>query len=326
MPPCNRTVPPGTVPFVMWMSERTGSSWVTQLLSSHPHVSMEDEIFNYGPYRDGRNQMCDHFTSPKLPRARGFKQKFLFCNYEVHRRMCLPPDGRHDALERCMLPLAELGIRMGSKNSTARASYRVYTQLHVKTICMLRRNIFEWSLSKASQIILTRRCGSPNLKTPTVAACWQRVTQAGVSIDPESFRTEMTFRAQFMRFQRQVCEAQAKRTPVFFLWYEDLLDDFEKTMYEVQIFLGVPPIKLAASIQKTNAGAASWIRNYSVLAHLAQDAVGLDVRADQSKVCSGAQKAAGPLASADAPHLQDEDDLVFEVQEDAEVVGSTLIL
>jgi hypothetical protein len=105
--PCAREAAPDAVPFVMWMSERTGSSWAQYLLNSHPNISMQGEIFNHWlRLRDADGSadhsadasMCGLLTSRRAPKARGFKQKFLFCGDELERRSCLRPDGRRRAL------------------------------------------------------------------------------------------------------------------------------------------------------------------------------------------------------------------------------------
>ena len=51
-------------------------------------------------------------------------------------------------------------------------------------------------------------------------------------------------------YNRAVCEAQARVSPVFFLWYEDLLADPEPLFAELQRFLGVPVRPLTSTVQR----------------------------------------------------------------------------
>ena len=58
------------------------------------------------------------------------------------------------------------------------------------------------------------------------------------------------------QYNRAVCEAQARRTPVFFLWYEDLLRDPEPTFDALQRFLGVEPRRHQSVAQHHELGEA----------------------------------------------------------------------
>ena len=295
---CPRTAPAGTLPFVMWMSQRTGSSWATQLINSHPDIEMRGEDFNDCTDVACFKRMCDFLTSThRRTVVRGFKQKFLYCgaplkaaqhDLETHdvwhsawlqQKLCEAPDGEHDALERCLVPLE--GISDDVAKSTSAIAHEVYMNLGTKIICSLRRNAFDLALSVASHRLLIQSCGASNLANSDVAACWSRVTQAGVHVDSRPFVDEVRRQVRFTRFQRQICEAQAKKTPVFFLWYEDMVDDFEKTMRDVQIFLGVSPRQLVSNLRPTNADASSWIINYAELAMAAAQAVTMLQRSNE---------------------------------------------
>ena len=66
------------------------------------------------------------------------------------------------------------------------------------------------------------------------------------------------------RFNLAVCEAQVRRTPVFFLWYEDLLANPTHVFAELQRFLGLTPRRLTSTAQRivgADPKARSWILN-----------------------------------------------------------------
>ena len=52
-----------------------------------------------------------------------------------------------------------------------------------------------------------------------------------------------------------------------------MVDDFDRTMHDLQVFLGVAPMRLTSTMQKVNADASSWIVNYHELVAAAGEAV-----------------------------------------------------
>jgi len=96
------------------MSQRTGSSWESDILTSHDQISMAGEIFNHVESESAAERICNffsksvgnpghyttsrafasHYTSMSvLSPARGFKQKFLYCGGRLRTAMCEEPDG-----------------------------------------------------------------------------------------------------------------------------------------------------------------------------------------------------------------------------------------
>ena len=280
---CSKSPPAGAKPFVMWMSQRTGSSWATSLIDSHPDINMRGESFNSCPDAACFKPMCDFLTSPinlNTKAVRGFKQKFLFCGDDVHQKMCSEPDGQHDALDRCLMPSLNPCVETPNRRCgdlahiTTATSYEIFNNVGAKTICMLRRNAFDTALSVVTHGILVRQCGASNLDRDSIVKCWAKITAQGVHVDATTFAASMRHEARFTRFQQQqVCEAQAKKSPVFFLHYEDLVDDMEKTMHDVQIFLGVTPRRLTSTMLKANKDASSWITNWDELVAAAGNAM-----------------------------------------------------
>eukprot|EP00965_Chrysotila_dentata_P144430 4770450-Pleurochrysis_carterae.AAC.1 len=70
--------------FVMWMHRRTGSTWTTALLNSHPEITMLGEVFNVLDTPADFQEMCNFFSTPlgehsprgfgkTMTRVRGFK-------------------------------------------------------------------------------------------------------------------------------------------------------------------------------------------------------------------------------------------------------------
>ena len=79
---------------------------------------------------------------------------------------------------------------------------------------------------------------------------------------------------------RAVC-AQARRTPVFFLWYEDLLRDPEPTFDALQRFLGVEPRRLKTRAQRIvsdGEDSSKWISNLKEVKAAAAAAAEADAR------------------------------------------------
>ena len=86
------------------------------------------------------------------------------------------------------------------------------------------------------------------------------------------------------------CEAQARRTPVFFLWYEDLLRDPEPTFDALQRFLGVEPRRLKTRAQRIVSDgddSSKWISNLKEVKAAAAAAAEADAREGTAATCAG---------------------------------------
>ena len=69
------------------------------------------------------------------------------------------------------------------------------------------------------QIILQEKCGSSNILTERQAACWEAAKAQGLAINEARYVNRALEYAAALKFERSVCEAQARHTPVFMLWY-----------------------------------------------------------------------------------------------------------
>uniref|UniRef100_A0A7S3W528 Sulfotransferase domain-containing protein n=2 Tax=Emiliania huxleyi TaxID=2903 RepID=A0A7S3W528_EMIHU len=303
----------------MWMSQRVGSSWVSRLLNSHPEIAMKGEKYNNCQDDDCLEEMCRLFTAPASPetRVRGFKQKFLYCGGgpQLERKMCLPPDAGLNALERCLLPddpsigIYEKGFLWqwdanGTRDNVSMTirrhqhilSYQIFTHVGAKVVCMLRRNAFDIALSIETHSLLVQRCGVSNLVNDEAVGCWDEVRREGVRVNVTHFTESVLDQSRFTRFQVEVCEAQARHSPVYFLWYEDLLNDFSKATHDLQVFLGVTPMELSSSMQKTNEDVHRWILNFDELIAAAEGSI--TMLQSSSEECNGVLGARGMLRNA----------------------------
>eukprot|EP00965_Chrysotila_dentata_P147093 4856741-Pleurochrysis_carterae.AAC.1 len=159
--------------------------------------------------------------------------------------MCKAPDGVN-ALDRCLAPnptpeehMLSSGGDLEMLSTMTRLSYEVYEHVGAKIICSLRYNSFNIALSETTHGILVRECGGSNLKTAEAEECWAQVRRVGVRVDSDKLKSMMITAQLHMQFFREVCEAEARLgRPVFFLYYEDLVDSPETTLADLQRFLG----------------------------------------------------------------------------------------
>ena len=120
-------------------------------------------------------------------------------------------------------------------------------------------------MSLTTHDVLNRSCGSSNILNTKVDACWNATRAKNVTIDTATFLDTFSRWRKVALNSQAVCEAQARVTPVFFLWYEDLLDDMVGVVKEMQRFLGVSEMTPHWRSQKVNVDPATWITNYAEL-------------------------------------------------------------
>ena len=261
----------GTVPFVMWMPGRTGSTWVQEALNSHPEVTMLGEVFNNGTSHDGFTQaMCRFYGAPagrRVRRARGFKQKFFQCNADLKEKLCeyeRQPWAQR-ALESCLRPASTPpppGMAPDAGWNVTTRSFSVFTAVGARVICSLRRSSLDRALSKAVQVSFFKKCGVSNAVTAAERACLERMKAEGVRVSVEYVLDVMRQAEMAAAYNAAICEAQARVSPVFYLWYEDLLAQPDRVFEELQRFIGVEPRPLRSTAQRiVSKGAASWISN-----------------------------------------------------------------
>eukprot|EP00639_Heterosigma_akashiwo_P012432 CAMPEP_0206364608 /NCGR_PEP_ID=MMETSP0294-20121207/2323_1 /ASSEMBLY_ACC=CAM_ASM_000327 /TAXON_ID=39354 /ORGANISM="Heterosigma akashiwo, Strain CCMP2393" /LENGTH=307 /DNA_ID=CAMNT_0053810245 /DNA_START=111 /DNA_END=1034 /DNA_ORIENTATION=- len=196
-------------PFVMVMSERTGSSWETALLNMHPNISMAGETFNPGT--------CSHLMCASEA-----------CDFLNNGRnhMYLPEPQSRDA---CFgNPDKEYALVKGTRRQLL-ADYHAYFSLfssaRPKLICSLRRNAVDVAISKYFQILLYTSCGGISLlEKKEHEQCWKNV-MTNFAADPEAIAKLVEGKHKQGRLESRLCEMLSEKFPTFFLWYEDLLDD-----------------------------------------------------------------------------------------------------
>ena len=128
-------------------------------------------------------------------------------------------------------------------------------------------------------------------------ASLRQVRREGVRVNVTHFTESVVLdQSRFTRFQVEVCEAQARHSPVYFLWYEDLLNDFSKATHDLQVFLGVTPMELSSSMQKTNEDVHRWILNFDELIAAAEGSI--TMLQSSSEECNGVLGARGMLRNA----------------------------
>ena len=276
----------------MWMPGRTGSTWVQEALNSHPEVSMLGEVFNNGTSGAGFvRSMCKFYGAPigrRVRRVRGFKQKFFQCNADLHDKLC--------AFQREPLAMGALDscLRVASTppppsmapdagwNVTTR-SYSVYNAVGTRVICSLRRSSLDRALSKAVQLVFFKKCGVSNAVTDAERTCLRQLQQERVSVSIPYVLQVMREAEMAATYNAAICEAQARFSPVFFLWYEDLLAHPQRLFDELQRFLGVEPRPLQSSAQRiVSSGASSWIANLAEVQAAAAAAMQAKQAADPS--------------------------------------------
>ena len=190
------------VPFVMWMSERTGSSWVMDLLNDHPEITMGGEsagcsASDPATQKECLDRLCGYFSAPvgaastscsskatmvhargrqcpaAVPRVRGFKQNLFSCigsSPQASAASDLSRSRRNasNALETCL------------QTQWVAESHELYSSVGARIICSLRRNAFELAMSQyLLHHVVGQRCHASSahthLPTPSAATSMPRV-------------------------------------------------------------------------------------------------------------------------------------------------------
>ena len=281
----------------MWMPGRSGSTWVQDALNSHPDVTMLGEVFNNWTGTDTfTHNLCRFYRSPMnrhTRRVRGFKQKFFQCNANLQEKLCAFGTGRlqENALESCLRPATQPpppGMLWDAGWNVTTDTYRVLEAVGARIVCSLRRSSLDRAISKAVQLVFHKTCGVSNAVTAAERACLRRVQRQGVRLDVPYVLRVMQAAELAARYNLAVCEAQARRTPVFFLWYEDLLANPTHVFAELQRFLGLAPRLLTSTTQRIVAAdpkVRSWILNLQEV-HDAAGRAAEQQRVSAASVCS----------------------------------------
>ena len=175
------------VPFVMWMSERTGSSWVMDLLNDHPEITMGGEGAGCSENDPERQKgclerLCGYFSAPvglnnncstkatlphsrgqrcpaEVPRVRGLKQKLFGCVGSSSQASSVSDPSRSrrnatNALETCL------------QTQWVAESHELYSSVGCRVICSLRRDAFELAMSQyLLHHVVGQRCHASSAHT-----------------------------------------------------------------------------------------------------------------------------------------------------------------
>jgi hypothetical protein len=169
----------------MWMSERTGSSWVMDLLNDHPEITMGGEgagcsMRDPVVQKECLDRLCGYFSAPvgynncsskatrpqsrqcpaAVPRVRGLKQAMFECtrNFPQASSVSDPSLSRQNAtsnaLETCL------------QTQWVAESHALYSSVGCRVICSLRRNAFELAMSQyLLHHIVGQRCHASSAHT-----------------------------------------------------------------------------------------------------------------------------------------------------------------
>ncbi len=242
--------------------------------------------------------MCEFFTKAtrrRFGRVRGFKQKFFACNADLHDKLCAYAKAprRESALDSCLRPASTpppAGMMWDAGWNVTTDTYRVLGDIDAKVICSLRRSSLDRALSKAVQVVFHASCGVSNAVLKSERECLDALKRRGVALDVALVVRVMREAELAAQYNRAVCEAQARRTPVFFLWYEDLLRDPEPTFDALQRFLGVEPRRLKTRAQRIvsdGEDSSKWISNLKEVKAAAAAAAEADAREGTAATCAG---------------------------------------
>ncbi len=129
-------------PFVLLSRQRSGSTWLMDLLDSHPEVRVYDELFNsegYGPPRVGRNRdiLCwKSYAALHRPKGRLAKLRLYFA-YLDSQVYCRRPG------------VAVTGFKLMYNQAATEMAVLAYLNVHHASIVhLIRRNYLDAILSQ----------------------------------------------------------------------------------------------------------------------------------------------------------------------------------
>ena len=235
----------------MFMSSRTGSTFLTGLLNSHPRVLFLREHFNYAPFWTAPRKSLGGLTEAEA---------FFRGNYpRVYRKLqrdyapqglagFVPPkDFGALATVGFKVRCTEAGLWPGSK------PWRVLSAVRPRVVCSYRRNHVKATVSDERGRALFEHCRYYNLE----GGC---ALPSNWTID--SWRFEDTLRkriwdqANFMG----ICAAAAREFPTLYLAYEDLLADPAGSVDALLRFAGLPEGERAGLVESVRNGSAAGLR------------------------------------------------------------------
>lgn len=217
------------------MTERTGATWLRQQLNSHPNIVSLNEYYHQWQ-RTRREALGDSATS-----VQGLTDVLTGKDYIMRTNML------QKRVETKGAPVLAIGMKLkflycafkpetSSEWCFSHPDYPAFKNSHI--ICSLRANALELAWSKMSQLVVSERCKFSNVENAKHRACFDGTNW---TINPEDLYKLTVERMIQTEKIKSVCEAQAKRGPTHFAWYEKFLMNPVEEMTKVVSFLGVPP-------------------------------------------------------------------------------------
>lgn len=237
-------------PFVIFARQRSGSTWVADLLNSHPSVRAYTELFLHGAYG--------------TPDIGGDKGILMWSSWAARRAV---PTGQREQV-RLYFEYLESEVFVAQGGVSAAGCKLMYNQAssafaisaflksrNVKIVHLIRENFLDTILSQEG----TRKRAIAHADSGT------RVDAISLTLEPESILRRLESRHHEVEQARDFCKLLGGQ--VIELAYEDLLGSIEN-IRPVLSFLGVSPdVDLNSSLVKLNSTShRDLIANYDNVA------------------------------------------------------------
>jgi hypothetical protein len=215
----------GPQPILMFMTSRTGSSWMTEILNQHPRILFEGESFNQQPTWYGAD-------APALAFFRGGAAE----HYAQYRRMGKP----FTTPDKDVAGLAALGFKIRPQQAQLLPGSEPWDALmqldpRPKIICSFRRSAVKATISELRAAELKARCGGANVqleKNCSLPAVWE--------INAALFEQHLSWRLASDARHMELCHRAAESFPVLMLAYEEMLEDLPAAVQRMLGYIGLP--------------------------------------------------------------------------------------
>lgn len=220
----------GPQPLLMFMTSRTGSSLMTEVLNQHPRVLFEGESFNQEPTWRGAD-------APALAFFRGGAPE----HYAAYRLLDKPFNNP----EKDTAGLLTVGFKVRPQQAQLLPGSEGWEALKAldpppKVVCSYRRSAVKATISELRATDLKALCGGANVqlnKNCSLPAAW--------NTSSEKFAQYLGWRIESDARHLQLCHRAAESFPVLMLAYEELLEDLPKAVRRVLAFAGLPEAERA---------------------------------------------------------------------------------
>jgi LPS sulfotransferase NodH len=224
----------GLRPFVLLSKQRSGSTWLMDLLDSHPQVRVYAELFHasgYGRPRVGRNRDVLYWKSytalhPARTRMEKLRLYFQYLDSEVFR----PRPGN-----------AAVGFKLMYNQAATELGLLAYLCVRgVSVVHLIRRNHLDAILSEETSL----------LRGVAHAESGARLDELQIELDPLTLLKRLEQRESEIQSASRFLVAE--QIPHHEVHYEDLVDDPE-ALEPIQNFLEVPESEsLTSGLTKLN--------------------------------------------------------------------------